>query len=1073
MVELSQKKSKKRKAPEGDVEAAHGNGTIMKVKVTNFMCHHNLEVDLGPRINFIVGENGSGKSAVLTAICLALGTKAKNTNRSDKGIKGFIREGATFAKLEVSIRNVGTDAFEADNYGEVITIERTINGSGSTSFKIRNQWGKEVGNSNRDHLLRITDHFNIDVDNPIVVMSQDASRQFLHSGKDTDKYKFFVKATLLEEIQNKLAYVKSRVKEMDALIKNQEAELPRVKQEMDNLQDEADSFKKMEEYAAKADEFRDRLAWADVFDAENTLRQLNEELEALEGHGADELKNKHEAQRALVEEKQREREEAEKALSDFTARARGAVDARKALERKCHELERRLGHAESDLIGRNNDVVECKQRIQGLEHGIKEAQMSVAQQSQAQDVTFRAAIDDAEERVKAIEDEKSAVMRHGQELRARMVDAGRAENDATSAVRNQERLVNDTKEQLMTAEGDDGNLLSLFGRGVPRLVQEIKRNERMFSHPPIGPIGIHVKLKNQKWGKAVEEHMGKIFESYIVASMKDRATLEKLLRECQVNATVIVTSKFGRGKYQIPANKLPSSALTTMMDVIDIENPTVFNVAVDMSGVERVVVVPDYTTATQVAYPKTGKKDPNISQVYSFDHIFSMGKSGFTQMIKAFTRKEMPSRIASDKKAWINGMKETIKQANSERGALLKRADEARKEKAKIKTLLDKNAREFDDVRMKLDHAKIALDDAKAAARDREDPTVLDVSRLEDDLALVRSELDVAMGHVERTTVAKQTAQEALKAGHDELKAAKAAYKTTNEDAENFELKYTAAATAHKLAVENLNYYVDKLEVLNDRVEEKRLMIEQYAPLIQDKITDAEAVCARSTAEGYLAEGETEYDVAQLTKHYERAKKQMERERERHARPQQEVLKLLGHALKNYNRLDSMLKNSRDPCKRLNAGAKQRQKILKETAHEVNKTVSHRFNHYLSMKGHAGKVIVDYTTATLTLDVKMHGQGQTVKDTRAMSGGERSFSTLAMTLSLGESIESPFRAMDEFDVFMDAVNRKVSMDSLIDFARDDFNKDKQFLFITPQDISAVDASAVDIKVQKMKAARPS
>ena len=138
--------------------------------------------------------------------------------------------------------------------------------------------------------------------------------------------------------------------------------------------------------------------------------------------------------------------------------------------------------------------------------------MSVAQQSQAQDVTFRAAIDDAEERVKAIEDEKSAVMRHGQELRARMVDAGRAENDATSEVRNQERLVNDTKEQLMTAEGDDGNLLSLFGRGVPRLVQEIKRNERMFSHPPIGPIGIHVKLKNQKWGKAVEEHMGNIFE---------------------------------------------------------------------------------------------------------------------------------------------------------------------------------------------------------------------------------------------------------------------------------------------------------------------------------------------------------------------------------------------------------------------------------------------------------------------------------------------------------------------------------------------------------------------------------
>ena len=36
--------------------------------------------------------------------------------------------------------------------------------------------------------------------------------------------------------------------------------------------------------------------------------------------------------------------------------------------------------------------------------------------------------------------------------------------------------------------------------------------------------------------------------------------------------------------------------------------------------------------------------------------------------------------------------------------------------------------------------------------------------------------------------------------------------------------------------------------------------------------------------------------------------------------------------------------------------------------------------------------------------------------------------------------------MDEFDVFMDAVNRKVSMDNLIEFARDDLNA-KQFLFI--------------------------
>jgi hypothetical protein len=43
---------------------------------------------------------------------------------------------------------------------------------------------------------------------------------------------------------------------------------------------------------------------------------------------------------------------------------------------------------------------------------------------------------------------------------------------------------------------------------------------------------------------------------------------------------------------------------------------------------------------------------------------------------------------------------------------------------------------------------------------------------------------------------------------------------------------------------------------------------------------------------------------------------------------------------------------------------------------------------------------------------------------------------------------------------------------LIEFARDPNNSDKQYLFITPQDISAVDAGASDIVVQRMQAARP-
>ncbi|XP_023933527.1 structural maintenance of chromosomes protein 6-like, partial [Lingula anatina] len=86
------------------------------------------------------------------------------------------------------------------------------------------------------------------------------------------------------------------------------------------------------------------------------------------------------------------------------------------------------------------------------------------------------------------------------------------------------------------------------------------------------------------------------------------------------------------------------------------------------------------------------------------------------------------------------------------------------------------------------------------------------------------------------------------------------------------------------------------------------------------------------------------------------------------------------------------------------------------------------------------------------------------KDMRALSGGERSFSTVCFILALWDAMESPFRCMDEFDVYMDMVNRRISMDMLMEVAKN--QKTRQFIFLTPQNMSNLQPSPT-LKIFKM------
>ena len=93
---------------------------------------------------------------------------------------------------------------------------------------------------------------------------------------------------------------------------------------------------------------------------------------------------------------------------------------------------------------------------------------------------------------------------------------------------------------------------------------------------------------------------------------------------------------------------------------------------------------------------------------------------------------------------------------------------------------------------------------------------------------------------------------------------------------------------------------------------------------------------------------------------------------------------------------------------------------------------------------------------------KKNRQGST---TKTLSGGERSFSTFAMLIALWQSIESPFCALDEFDVYMDSLNRKASVRALLEFAAT-YSR-RQYIIITPQTDIQVESTRF-VKIHRLK-----
>lgn len=72
------------------------------------------------------------------------------------------------------------------------------------------------------------------------------------------------------------------------------------------------------------------------------------------------------------------------------------------------------------------------------------------------------------------------------------------------------------------------NALAPYGRDIKMVLAEIAKM-RWHGEPPIGPLGMYVKLKDTAWADLMRIQLGSLMSAFVVTDARDRPQLKKLL----------------------------------------------------------------------------------------------------------------------------------------------------------------------------------------------------------------------------------------------------------------------------------------------------------------------------------------------------------------------------------------------------------------------------------------------------------------------------------------------------------------------------------------------------------------
>ncbi|KAJ4317954.1 Structural maintenance of chromosomes protein 6 [Fusarium piperis] len=1034
------------------------SGIIESITCYNFMCHERLHVELGPLINFIVGENGSGKSAVLTALTLCLGGKASDTNRGGS-LKSFVKEGREQGSLVVKIKNAGSDAYQPDIYGESIIVERHFSKAGSSGFKIKSAAGRIIS-TKKQEVEEISEWYALQIGNPLTVLSQDNARQFLNAASPAQKYKYFVSGVQLEQLDNDYKMSQDTLDKTLILRENLTSKIEHVKKEMEGAERLAETARKNENLREKGRHYRNQIVWSQVVEQERLLEEREAEIVRRDEQ---------------IEEAKKYCDEMTAALETVEEKLDRVKQAKEVLEQDRDTFEGRVARAEAAFQQASKDESEllreerdAHQRLKTVDEDIKAVNRKIVEEERrlGQSTGTARAQKDAElahetSKEKLVKEQLEEAHQKLPDLQNKLAEAENGLKKLAHTKDQKRKEIGSVEQQIRELQTTSGGRYGGYDRDITNLVKAIA-SDGGFEQKPIGPIGAHIRLSKPEWSGILERTLGDGLNAFVVRSKPDQTRLSGMMRRLGIRRQPPIWIAYG-GRIDTGSQE-PDPQFDTILRVLQFEDDIIRSQLIINNQIEKIILVRDRVEAERVMVDNAPPR--NVAACICFHD--GKGKRGWGLRMtnrngSIGTSPVQPSntrpRMQSDSARQVDLQQENLKQLGLELTDIGREDRQAQQAAQRCKNDLQTQRSDIRKLENDLRYTQAAIERISME---------LDAFEgVDDRLNILRAELEKKI--TEKDEIGNQYGNMRLARGDLNAKKEKARLKLEEEKNEQDDFqsrvnkaqeKINTAEGMRRVAVANKNDAFERVDIAKNerrRAEEKR---DAKAEEVADFTQQASGIAARV----HIPDNETHSSIEMK---YKKVREQLKEREKRLGATDEEIYERAAEARTRYEDVMRQTRDVDDTISSLKRAIEHRLHLWRQFQRQISARIRIQFNYLLSERGFRGKIDLDHRARKVLIQVEPDEtrKSSAGRNTKTLSGGEKSFSSICMLLSVWEAIGSPIRCLDEFDVFMDNVNRAISTNMLVDAARRSVSR--QYILITPNAIEGRARLDKDVKIIRL------